>query len=78
MSPAERFRLDGQLALVTGASSGIGRHCSELLASMGAKVALASRRIDQLESIVKAIEQKGGSAKAFALEALRRPRNHRY
>ena len=68
MSPAERFRLDGQLALVTGASSGIGRHCSELLASMGAKVALASRRIDQLESIVKAIEQKGGLAKAFPLD----------
>jgi len=68
MSPAERFRLDGQLALVTGASSGIGRHCSELLASMGVKVALASRRIDQLESIVKAIEQKGGLAKAFPLD----------
>ena len=68
MSPAERFRLDGQLALVTGASSGIGRHCSELLASMGAKVALASRRLEQLESLVKSIEQNGGSAKAFTLD----------
>ena len=68
MSPAERFRLDGQLALVTGASSGIGRHCSELLASMGAKVALASRRLEQLESLVKSIEQNGGSAKAFSLD----------
>ena len=71
MSPAERFRLDGQLALVTGASSGIGRHCSVLLASMGAKVALASRRIDQLESLVKIIEQNGGSAKAFALDVIK-------
>jgi NAD(P)-dependent dehydrogenase (short-subunit alcohol dehydrogenase family) len=35
---------------------------------MGVKVALASRRIDQLESIVKAIEQKGGLAKAFPLD----------
>lgn len=68
MTPMERFRLDGQLALVTGASSGIGRHCSQLLASVGAKVALASRRIDQLESLVKIIEQHGGSAKAFALD----------
>ena len=48
MNPIERFRLDGQLALVTGASSGIGRHCSLLLASVGAKVALASRNIKQL------------------------------
>jgi len=68
MNPAERFRVDGQLAVVTGASSGIGRHCSELLARMGARVALASRRIDQLESVVKTIEQNGGSAKAFPLD----------
>lgn len=68
MTPMERFRLDGQLALVTGASSGIGRHCSQLLASVGAKVALASRRIDQLESLVKIIQEHGGSAKAFALD----------
>jgi len=41
---------------------------SELLASMGAKVALASRRLEQLESLVKSIEQNGGSAKAFSLD----------
>ncbi|CAM3800140.1 SDR family NAD(P)-dependent oxidoreductase [Polynucleobacter antarcticus] len=64
----ERFRLDGQIALVTGASSGIGYHCSMLLASMGAKLAVASRRIDQLESLVQAIEQQGGLAKAFSLD----------
>ena len=56
MNPIERFRLDGQLALVTGASSGIGRHCSLLLASVGAKVALASRNIKQLESLAHEIE----------------------
>jgi NAD(P)-dependent dehydrogenase (short-subunit alcohol dehydrogenase family) len=68
MNPIERFRLDGHLALVTGASSGIGRHCSLLLASVGAKVALASRNINQLESLAHEIEQMGGSAKAFSLD----------
>lgn len=66
--PTDRFRVDGQLALVTGASSGIGYHCSLLLASMGAKIAVASRRHEQLESLVQAITHQGGSAKAFSLD----------
>lgn len=67
-SPTERFRLDGQVAVVTGASSGIGRHCSLLLASVGAKVALASRNLEELQSLTKEIELSGGHAKSFLLD----------
>ena len=40
------FRLDGKTVLVTGASSGLGRHFALLMAQAGASVALAARRID--------------------------------
>ena len=67
-SPTERFRLDGQVAVVTGASSGIGRHCSFLLANAGAKVALASRNTEELELLAKDIVSAGGHAKVFHLD----------
>jgi NAD(P)-dependent dehydrogenase (short-subunit alcohol dehydrogenase family) len=60
-----KFRLDGRLALVTGASSGIGRHCAALLASMGADVAIASRRVDKLHSLQREIP---GDVRPFALD----------
>ena len=66
--PVDRFRLNGLLAVVTGASSGIGRHCSMMLASMGATVVLGSRRIDQLQHTVTEIAQGGGKAYAFSLD----------
>jgi NAD(P)-dependent dehydrogenase (short-subunit alcohol dehydrogenase family) len=62
------FRLDNKTAFITGASSGIGKHCAILLAQAGAKVALASRRIDQLQSVVDEITGLGGQAKAFELD----------
>jgi NAD(P)-dependent dehydrogenase (short-subunit alcohol dehydrogenase family) len=62
------FHLDNKTAFITGASSGIGKHCALLLAQAGAKVAVASRRIDQLQAVVDQIAQLGGQAKAFELD----------
>lgn len=60
-------RLDGTVALVTGASSGIGAATALALAGDGATVALAARRVDRLEELAKQIENDGG--RALVLEA---------
>src|SRR3984893_2034859 len=54
------FDITGQVALVTGASSGIGQHFAEILAAAGAKVALAARRAARLAEWARAIETRGG------------------
>jgi NAD(P)-dependent dehydrogenase (short-subunit alcohol dehydrogenase family) len=64
--------LTGQVALVTGASSGIGRHFGALLAAAGAKVALAARRIDRLTELAREIEAAGGRSLPIACD-VRRP-----
>ena len=60
--------LKGQVAVVTGASSGLGERFAHLLADAGASVALMARRTDRLEAVVAEITGKGGTAKAFALD----------
>jgi len=67
-APLDRFRLDGRTALVTGASSGLGAHFAQLLASVGARVALAARRTDKLQQQVDSIVSAGGQARAVALD----------
>lgn len=64
----DRFRLDGRVVLVTGASSGLGTHFAQLLAEAGARVAVAARRTDKLQSVVDAIVQAGGQARALSLD----------
>jgi NAD(P)-dependent dehydrogenase (short-subunit alcohol dehydrogenase family) len=62
------LKLDGEVALVTGASSGIGRFAAGLLARCGAHVALTARRMDRLEALASEIAAEGGKARAFALD----------
>lgn len=59
--------LQGRIALVTGASQGIGRACALELAKAGATVALAARNEAKLAEAVKEIEAAGGQAAAFSL-----------
>ena len=65
------FDLSGQVALVTGASSGIGRHLAELLAAAGAKVALAARRVDRLAELAREIATEGGQSLPIACDVTR-------
>ncbi len=58
--------LKGKVAIVTGASSGIGRASAKLFARAGAKVVVAARRKAELESLVREIADQGGDAFALA------------
>jgi NAD(P)-dependent dehydrogenase (short-subunit alcohol dehydrogenase family) len=62
------FDLSGQVALVTGASSGLGRHFALTLARAGAKVAIAARRTDRLEDLAKEIAALDGRALPVPLD----------
>ena len=56
--------LSGRTILVTGASSGVGRHLARMLAAEGANLVCCARRAEMLESLVEEIEAGGGSAAA--------------
>jgi NAD(P)-dependent dehydrogenase (short-subunit alcohol dehydrogenase family) len=62
------FDISGQVVLVTGASSGIGRHFAEVLAAAGAKVAAAARRADRLTELARDIESRGGTCLPLACD----------
>lgn len=68
MTELPNFSVKGRVALVTGASSGIGLHLAEVLALAGAEVALAARRADPLEAACAAIRKRGGTCLPVALD----------
>jgi NAD(P)-dependent dehydrogenase (short-subunit alcohol dehydrogenase family) len=64
--PSSRFDLGGRVALVTGASRGIGAEIATAFAAAGARVVLASRKRDDLETVAERIRAAGGEALALA------------
>jgi NAD(P)-dependent dehydrogenase (short-subunit alcohol dehydrogenase family) len=60
--------LEGRVAVVTGASSGIGEACAIAFVEKGAKVVLAARRVERLASLVERLEGMGGEALAVATD----------
>jgi NAD(P)-dependent dehydrogenase (short-subunit alcohol dehydrogenase family) len=65
------FSLQGRTALVTGASSGIGRHMAKTLAQAGAQVIVAARRVDKLQTLVDELKASGSNASAVSLDVTR-------
>lgn len=72
MKASELFDLTGRVALVTGASSGLGAHFAQTLAENGGRVVLVARRIERLQELQKKIEAAGGQAMAVEADVLDR------
>jgi NAD(P)-dependent dehydrogenase (short-subunit alcohol dehydrogenase family) len=67
------FDLTGQVAVVTGSSKGIGRSIAEIMAQMGAKVVVSSRKADACEEVAAGIRKAGGEATVIACNIGRKP-----
>src|ERR1700749_1405102 len=66
------FDLTGQVAVVTGSSRGIGRSSAELLAKLGAKVVISSRKADACQEVAEGIKKAGGDAHVIPCNISRR------
>src|SRR5438552_10373685 len=64
----DRFRLEGKVAIVTGASSGLGVAFAKALAEAGADLVLAARRVERLEATRAVVEQAGRRAITVAAD----------
>jgi NAD(P)-dependent dehydrogenase (short-subunit alcohol dehydrogenase family) len=62
--PLQRFAIDGRVAIVTGASSGLGDRFADVLAAAGARVVLAARRVERIEAHAERLRQEGRDALA--------------
>ena len=71
-TPNFSIDLSDQVALVTGASSGLGYRFSKILAKCGAKVALAARRVEKLKDLEKEILEEGGECAVVPLDVMDR------
>ena len=67
-SALDFFELNGRVAIITGASSGLGRHYAKTLASAGCQVGLVARREPQLQEVSDEIESDGGKALVLPLD----------
>ena len=72
MKASATFDLTGEVALVTGASSGLGARFAQVLAANGARVALVARRKDRLDALCERIAAAGGTALAIEADVLDR------
>ena len=68
MSNNDLFSMQGKLVLVTGASSGLGKHFAQVLAGAGATVLLSARNVEKLQQVLDQIQAAGGKAYAVAMD----------
>ena len=67
----DRFRLDGKVAIVTGAGRGIGRGCALAFAEMGADIACAARTREQIDDTAAAVRKLGRRALAVECDVMK-------